>query len=137
MSSVCHSCGRPLRDPKSVEAGIGPRCADRARAVYEPRLFQAQYFFEIFDDVLVLFDRDCGTTSLTNDMERALLEVSAKLGAKMPKSVIYRDSEGRYDRVRHRKGVWGGRFDALGATTLAEALQAVKETRDNAETTTK
>lgn len=128
MSSIiCHACGRRLTDPQSIEAGIGPVCANRKRELHEPKLFQAQYFYELFDDVLVLFDRDCGTMSLTNDMERVLLEVSEQLGDRMPAIVIYRDSQGIYDRVMHRKGVFGGRFEPLGAKSLAEALKLVRE----------
>jgi hypothetical protein len=63
--------------------------------------------------------------SLTNDMERALLEIANELGDRMPEIVIYRDSQGQYDRVRHRNGVFGG-FDSIGAKSLMEALAAVK-----------
>lgn len=28
---VCSVCGRPLRDPKSIQVGIGPRCRQRTR----------------------------------------------------------------------------------------------------------
>lgn len=126
MRTICHACGRPLTDPRSVEAGIGPRCADRARSLHEPMLFRAKYFYELFDDVLVLFDRDCGTMSLTNDIERVLLEVSAELGERMPHIVIYRDSEGIYDRVTHRKGAFG-RFLPIGAKTLEDALKSIKQ----------
>lgn len=128
MTTICHACGRPLRDPRSVESGIGPVCAERARAITEPRLFRADFFYEIINGVLVLFDRDCGSTSLTNDMERALLAVSAELGERMPAVVIYRDSMGRYDRVRHRNGVFG-RFEPIGAESLSEALARLEEVR--------
>ncbi len=29
MSSTCSRCGRPLSDPASVAAGIGPECKER------------------------------------------------------------------------------------------------------------
>lgn len=124
-TTICHSCGRPLRDPRSVETGIGPICAAKRSSDFGPRLFKSDYFYEIIDGVLVLFDRDCGSISLTNDIENVLLEVARNLGNAMPGIVIYRDSEGQYDQVRHRNGVFGG-FNAIAAKSLSEALARVK-----------
>lgn len=119
---ACHACGRPLRDPASVESGVGPTCAARARPPAEI-LFRAEWFSERIGDVLVLFDRDCGSMSLTNDVDRVLLEEARRRGS-LPGVVLYRDSTGRYDRIRHRNGVFGG-FAPLGATSLDAALQQV------------
>jgi Family of unknown function (DUF6011) len=127
MPDTCRYCGRPLRDKVSVETGVGRMCANNARAVRpEPVLFSSNYFFEIAGDVLVLFDKDSGSNSLANDMDRVLRDLSARIGPLLPANVIYRDSAGRYDGVRHRKGVFGG-FYPIGATTLLEALGKLQE----------
>lgn len=122
----CHACGRPLRDAVSVATGVGPSCADRAAEVPRDVLFRSKWFSEVIDGVLVLFDRDCGSLSLTNDMERVLADEWAVRGAGMPAAVLYRDSTGLYDRIRHRRGVFGG-VVSLGATSLQEALDRVWE----------
>jgi len=122
----CHACGRPLTDPVSVEAGVGPSCAAQAatRPVSEI-MFRSAYFAEEIDGVLVVFDRDAGSISVTNDVERVLAAELAQRGS-LPRFVIYRDSTGQYDRIRHRNGVFGG-FAPLGARSLTQALAALKE----------
>lgn len=120
----CHACGRPVSDPVSVATGVGPSCATQRT----PRemLFRAAYFAEEIGGALVIFDRDCGSMSVSNDADRILLAERNARG-KLPAVVIYRDSEGRYDRMRHRNGVFGG-FAPIGARSLAEALSRIKET---------
>lgn len=119
----CRICGRPVRDPVSVDTGVGPSCATKRT----PRemLFRAAYFAEEISGVLVIFDRDCGSMSVTNDADRILPEEHRARGG-LPAVVIYRDSDGRYDRLRHRNGVFGG-FAPIGATSLAEALAKIRE----------
>jgi Family of unknown function (DUF6011) len=127
MPKTCRYCGRPLRDKTSVETGVGRKCADNARAATpEPVLFRSNYFFEMAGGVLVLFDKDSGSNSLANDMDRVLRDLSERIGPLLPPHVIYRSSAGQYDGVRHRKGVFGG-FYAIGATTLLEALGRLQE----------
>lgn len=122
-TDTCRACGRPLRDPVSIESGVGPKCATRDRPPSEI-MFRAEWFSELIGDVLVLFDRDCGSMSLTNDIDRVLAEEARRRGHGLPAVVLYRDSEGRYDRIRHRNGVFGG-FTPLGATSLEAALRGV------------
>lgn len=128
---TCRVCGRRLRDAVSVATGVGPRCADVVTARHrEPQMFRAEYFAEEVDGVLVLFDRDAGSMSLTNDAERVLLEEwrrrsAAGVEPPLPDVVIYRDSTGRYDRLLHRRGAFGG-FAPLGATSLTEAVRLAK-----------
>lgn len=127
MAERCYACGRPLRDPASQRAGIGPVCAAigaKRRYDVEPMLFRSSYSWEIIDGALVMFDKG-GSVSLTNDIERALREVAATLGDGMPDVVIYRDSLGTYDRIRHRRGAFGG-FIGLGEMTLWKALDRVR-----------
>jgi Family of unknown function (DUF6011) len=112
--SHCHACGRPLRDPRSRESGVGPTCARRG-PTNEETLFRAAYFTEVIDGVLVIFDRDCGSTSVTVEFgERG----------RLPPIVIYRDRDGCYSRLKHRNGVFGG-FAKIGAVTLSAALAGV------------
>jgi hypothetical protein len=120
----CYVCGRTLSDPSSVNTGVGPGCARTASGIDpEPELFSAAYFSELVDGVLVIFDRDCGSISVTNAAADVLRSEIAMRGP-LPELVIYRDSGGRYDRLLHRNGVFGG-FAVLNASTLGEAIQAV------------
>ena len=63
---------------------------------------------------------------MTNDVERVIEQEAARLGAALPRLVIYRDSEGRYDQIRHRRGVYGG-IAPIGATSLDAAISAIHE----------
>ena len=89
-------------------------------------MFRAEYFAEIVSGVLVIFDRDAGSMSVTNDAERVLQAEAQRLGGRLPRTVIYRDSTGRYDRIRHRNGVFGG-FAPIGVESLDAAIAAVTE----------
>jgi Family of unknown function (DUF6011) len=122
----CFVCGRPLRDPVSVMTGVGPNCARTASGIDpEPELFEAAYFSELVDGVLVIFDCDCGSISVTNAAATVLWAEAAR--GPLPELVIYRDSDGQYDRMLHRCGVFGG-FTALNASTMADAIAAAKAT---------
>lgn len=126
LADQCHACGRPLRDAVSRETGVGPSCARSVRAQgNEPRLFQAHYFVEIIDGVLVLFDCGSGSTRVTDDLERILLD-EHRVRGRLPASVIVRDSLGAYDQVRHRDGAFGG-IILLRVGTLADALDMVRK----------
>jgi hypothetical protein len=58
-------------------------------------------------DVLIIKDlRRPGHRSVTNDIERILLELKHEFGGKLPGCVIYRDSEGTYDGIRHDDGTF-------------------------------
>lgn len=123
MTHRCHSCRRPLRDPASIEAGVGPSCATAPMSA--PTMFRAAYFAEVFDNVLVIWDREAGSTSVTNDIEHVLRAEFEARGT-LPLFAIYRDSGGTYTRVRHRRGVFGG-FASLGAArTLWDALATLR-----------
>lgn len=126
MPETCHVCGRPLIDKQSVETGVGPSCAVKSKAQQQdPKLFRAEYFTEYLAGIFVIFDRNCGSTSVTNDIERILLNEQQQRGV-LPRTVIYRDSIGRYDKVRHRNGVFGG-FQTLRAASLSDALAKLQE----------
>lgn len=121
----CRVCGHPLRDPVSVSTGVGPTCANR-RSPAPEIMFEAAYFAEVVAGVLVIFDRDAGSLSVTNDVERVIEKEADRRGEKLPRLVIYRDSEGRYDQIRHRNGVYGG-IAPIGAQSLDAAIHAVKQ----------
>jgi hypothetical protein len=120
----CRICGRPLLDPVSLATGVGRSCAHNARAArHDPELFNAAFFSEIVNGVLVVFDRDCGTLAVAHGAAAVLRSEVAARGT-IPKCVIYRDSNGHYGRLLHRRGVFGG-IQPLGAASLADALAAV------------
>lgn len=123
--SHCHRCGRYLANPASRRVGLGTVCARKARREAgagngAPR---AEYQHSFVNGVLCIVDTGHETTkSLTNDIEHVLAELSASLGKLMPTSVVYRDSTGRWDGIRHSGGAFGG-FIAIGARTREQAVE--------------
>lgn len=119
----CRVCGHALRDPESISLGVGPKCAEMA-ASPDQMMFRAEWFSELFDDVLVIFDRGSGSLTVSSDAPRVIAAEAERLGRSMPRLVICRDSNGDYVRIRHRKGVFGG-VARIAAPTLREALSTI------------
>lgn len=68
-------------------------------------LFRADYTYTVEGSVIAIIDLDQGSKSLTNDMEHVLDDIRAQIGDLSGYSVIYRDSMGRWDGVRLKRGV--------------------------------
>lgn len=87
------------------------------------------YKLDVIDEVICLEDLE-GPRSLTNDVE-AVLEDIQRGGILLDAPVIYRDSDGRWDEIRHAKGKFT-RFAPLGHLPKKDiqdrdaAVQAVK-----------
>jgi hypothetical protein len=62
-----------------------------------------------------------GTRSVTNDIENVLRECRDRYGLDLPVTVIYRDTQGRWDGVYHLEGTFRG-FYPLGETDRAAAI---------------
>jgi hypothetical protein len=108
--SHCCVCHRPLKNPASVEAGIGPICAGKhylRKTSKQPQnqldMFRSSYSWGFDGEVVWIIDKDHGR-SLTNDMENALIEINAALMQKGLKLIIdypvmYRDTAEIWDEV--------------------------------------
>lgn len=124
-SGACEVCGRPLTDPVSIEAGIGPICRSNGHARRQLSIFdnRSDYCTELAGHVICITDLNLGSRSVTNDAEgviRDLVESGYDL-ARMP--VIYRDSTGTWDEMVVNNGRFAG-FRHLD-TARKEALRAI------------
>lgn len=133
-TTQCRRCGRTLTDPKHVAAGIGPVCAGKAAA--EPaeggmldkdrggtqagRLSRSEWTFRVEGDFVLVEDLNRGGRSVTNDAENVLADLGREIGL-AGKRILYRDSEERWDEIRH-EGVFFRGFAPNGARTPSEAI---------------
>ncbi|WP_411901389.1 DUF6011 domain-containing protein [Methylorubrum thiocyanatum] len=107
LDTHCKVCGRPLSDELSMRVGMGPTCRTNA-GPRTPDLFtsRADYSVETDGDVLILVDLDRGGRSLTNDADNVILDLAARGFLRDGMRVIYRDSSGEWDELRHRGGLF-------------------------------
>ncbi|CAO4181067.1 hypothetical protein EEDFHM_03847 [Methylorubrum populi] len=129
-AGACEVCGRPLTDPVSIEAGIGPICRAAGHSRRQLGLFDnpSDYRIELAGDVICVTDLDRGGASVTNDAAgviRDLVEAGHDL-SRMP--VIYRDSTGTWDELVVKDGRFAG-FRHLD-TARKEALRAIAKGLD-------
>ncbi len=105
MSARCRRCHRALSNPAAVAAGIGPICAAKESAELfnrAPRPFgvvRAQYLVRRVTPEAVWIEdvgREC--ISVTNDAEAVVDALAAEYG---DRRIIYRDSMGAWDELRH------------------------------------
>lgn len=105
-NTACCICGRPLKNPISVERGIGPECAakyslfnfnkSRKAEMGQPFSRTPQYSYHFVkiegQNVAVVIDKSDGTAcpSVTNAIEM----VSEDLGVD---KIVYRDTDGDWD----------------------------------------
>ena len=87
--------------------------------------YSADYDCEVVDDVVVIFDLDCGNRSVTNDMPNVLHDVSGSIGRLDGRPIIYRDSTKTFDGVLHDGAEFRG-FYPIGETVLEMALAKVR-----------
>jgi hypothetical protein len=60
---------------------------------------RASFTWELAGGTLLIFDQNLGGPSVTNDIEQVLARIAA-CGVDLDKQrIMYRDSEGRWDRV--------------------------------------
>jgi len=126
MSALsCTRCNRPLRNPASVQNGMGPVCAARAHAKLERG---ARHGPPIGSDwrvvksdaeqrIVWIVDEDRGRCSVTNDADNVVLALQDEYPGYR---VIYRDSMGLWDELQHE----AGRFIGFApARDLAPAVE--------------
>lgn len=107
-STTCMECGRGLKEPASVERGMGPVCAAKyaARRSSSRDMFTADYdVVKVAEDMVWIVDLDRGNRSVTNDAERVVAELAKQYGERR---IIYRDSMGRWDELVHEAGRFTG-----------------------------
>lgn len=127
---ACSRCHRPLTDPVSVAAGMGPVCrakegivaagaASHAGAARGPA-GRARWTFWL-EGRFVLLEDQGGAVSVTNDAERVVLELASRCPLE-GRRVLYRDSMGRWDELVVQAGRFV-RFAPVGVTgNYREAL---------------
>lgn len=132
----CAKCGRPLKNPKSMEHGYGPECWGKVKAgIRKERTDTAanrsDYIFHINGkhekQVLVIEDLDRGGMSVTNNIETVLTEIADEIGTSIYQiPIVYRDSDGRYDGI-NGENLRYNPFYSIGAGEEKDAVKAAIE----------
>lgn len=105
----CIECNRPLISKASQLSGIGPICAkkkghtlsvhSKINELNQVSMFaRARYDVKRVDNIIILFDLH-GPKTLTNDMDRVISDLFLEHSDIKDCTVIYQDSEGRFDRI--------------------------------------
>lgn len=103
----CQRCNRPLKNHESMRIGMGPTCAAKATARIAIRQRGPESDYRVVkvnteQRIVWIVDYD-DSRSVTNDAEA----VVAALQPEYPGfRVIYRDTDGNWDELKHD----GGRF---------------------------
>ncbi len=79
-------------------------------------------------EVVVIEDCDIGA-SVTNDAAAVIAHIAKRLGELGQRAVIYRDTAGVYDGLRHDGKPWTG-FYSLGERALPAALAKLARQTD-------
>ena len=133
MVAKCKVCGRPLKNPASIAAGMGKICAQKSGALItekvrpgEQRLIfgntpKASYIYEVEDDIISIIDLD-GEKTLTNDMEKVIHEIETEENIDATQyKIMYCDSQGIWDGVTyHNKSHVS--FYSIGAKNRFDAI---------------
>jgi hypothetical protein len=134
----CAKCGRPLKNPKSMEHGYGPECWSKiAAGIRKERTDnsanRSDYAYHINSkhgqQALVIEDLNRGGMSVTNNIEAIIAEIADEIGTsiyQMP--IVYRDSEGQYDGINGEK-LRSDTFYGIGAKEEKDAVKAAIERR--------
>lgn len=129
---VCEACGRPLTDPYSVKAGIGPVCRahghTKRQLHFDDFLAGADFESELIGDVLCLIDLDQGGPTITNGVQGVIQDLIYQKFDLDHLSLIYRDSSGRWDEILVKDGQFAG-FRPIGVRHRCEALEIIAKRR--------
>lgn len=128
---ACEACGRPLSDPESVKAGVGPVCRAHGHTRRQLHMWEllagADYESELVGDVLCLVDLDKGGPSVTNAVESVIADLRYQ-NFDLSKPVIYRDTRGIWDEIVVQDGKFAG-FRSINVRSRCEALQIIARRR--------
>ena len=134
----CAKCGRPLKNPKSMEHGYGPECWSKiAAGIRKERTDnsanRSDYTYHISkingQQALVIEDLNLGGMSVTNNIEAVIADIAHEIGEgiyKLP--IVYKDSEGQDDGINGEKLKFDT-FYHIGATSEKDAVTAAIERR--------
>jgi hypothetical protein len=125
----CAVCKKPLSDPLSVEAGMGPVCRgnhkEKLASKKQLSMFEDTelvFNYELRNDILVIWKPSKKGMSLTNAMEVVIRKISTDIT--LPEHIIYEDSDGIWDGVKvNGEAV---RFYPISTKDINEALKKVK-----------
>ena len=88
-------------------------------------MFDADFEVEIVEGVVVIYDQDLGSTSVTNDVRSVLRRASKRIRGSGDRPVIYRDSTKTFDGISHEGDSFVG-FYPIGETVLEAAVTRAK-----------
>lgn len=109
MITRCRKCGKPLRDARSLERGMGSTCYRNHGGQCDMFLPSPPvYSYEIKTigkikvlSIVDLHGEGCPSITVTNGVELVLNEITRKIGA-LPKFIVYKDTDGFWDRIKAR-----------------------------------
>jgi hypothetical protein len=120
-------CGRHLKNPVSIEIGMGPVCAGRHRKKSGKTfdMFRANFTYKIIDGVICITDLDTGK-SVTNDVENVLSDISAQVGTEemLLRPIIYCDSMQTWDGIKVNSR---GEFESFFSISETDQTKAIKK----------
>ncbi|WP_342163941.1 DUF6011 domain-containing protein [Methylobacterium sp. SD21] len=129
---ACEACGRPLSDPESVKAGVGPVCRAHGHTRRQLHMWEffagADYESEIVGDVLCLIDLDQGGPTITNNVEAVIADLVYRKIDLTHLSLIYRDTRGVWDEIVVQDGRFAG-FRSINVRHRCEALEVIARRR--------
>jgi hypothetical protein len=111
VTTNCIRCNRPLRNPASVQNGMGPVCAskDAAKRRLENQpagILSAQFaVMQVTAECVWIVDTGRECRSVTNDAEAVVASLAEQYGERR---IIYRDTDGNWDELKHRGAVFTG-----------------------------
>lgn len=85
---------------------------------------EASFEAEVVDGVTVIYDTGLENRSVTNDIEGVLRRI--KNAGLLQPHVVYMDSDGRWDGVKHVDGVFFD-FIMLDEHEMREAVEAIQK----------
>ena len=103
-TNCCTRCHRMLKDPVSVALGMGPVCRAKSQGpahhVGRPDGIHASEYKIVRLSSEFIWIEDTGTNclSVTNDAENVVAIIAARYGNRR---IIYKDSSGNWDELKH------------------------------------
>jgi hypothetical protein len=105
MGCRCRICSRLLKNPVSIEAGMGPVCRAKNNTMQgEFDFMKAEWEVLKHESGKYILIRDIGHNSgrtVTNDAEYVINQLFVDEGITEETRVFYEDSEGRIDELLH------------------------------------
>lgn len=91
----------------------------------------ADFEYQILNDVVVIYDLNLGGRSVTNDVHNVLETIEKDIGDFKGKRIIYRDSHGVFDGIATSTSGEFFNFFTLNVTTLDAAMKKLNRNNIN------